>query len=103
MSFIRKIKKKNGQVYLAEVENQWIHGKVVQKHIRYISKDFNEEEVISLKDIQVDSVRIYGPLLALHTIAQKIGLPKVLGEYSNEILSMTYAHCLNYKSVSKMA
>lgn len=37
MVFIRKIKKKNG-VYLAEVENKWIDGKVVQKHIRYIGK-----------------------------------------------------------------
>lgn len=37
MAFIRKIKKKNG-IYLAEVENKWINGKVVQKHIRYIGK-----------------------------------------------------------------
>ena len=37
MSYIRKIKK-NGKVYLAEVEGKRINGKVVQKHIRYIGK-----------------------------------------------------------------
>ena len=89
MSFIRRIRKKNGQVYLAEVESKWVNGKSVQKHIRYIGKEVDGEVVVSLssKDLQVDSVRVYGPLLALHSIAQKIGLPKVLGEYSNETLS----------------
>ena len=37
MSFIKKIKK-NGRIYLAEVENKWIDGKSVQKHIRYVGK-----------------------------------------------------------------
>jgi transposase len=35
MTYIRKIKKKNG-TYLAEVEGKWINGKSVQRHIRYI-------------------------------------------------------------------
>lgn len=38
MSFIRKIKRGNS-VYYAEVENKWINGKVVQRHIRYLGKD----------------------------------------------------------------
>ncbi len=38
MSFIRKIKRGNS-VYYAEVENKWIDGKVMQKHIRYLGKD----------------------------------------------------------------
>ena len=103
MSFIRRIKK-NGQVYLAEVEGKRINGKVVQKHIRYIGKEVNGETVISLssKDIQVDSVKVYGPLLVFHSIAKKIKLPEMLGEYSNEILSMVYAHCIDYKSVRNM-
>ena len=103
MSFIRRIKK-GGQVYLAEVEGKRISGKVVQKHIRYIGKEVDGETVISLssKDIQVDSVRVYGPLLVFHSIAKKIKLPEILGKYSNEILSMVYAHCMNYKSVCNM-
>ena len=38
MSYIRKIKK-NGKIYLAETESQWINGKSVQKHIRYIGTE----------------------------------------------------------------
>ena len=89
---------------MTEVENKWIDGKVVQKHIRHLGKEVNAKPSLSLssEDIQVDSVRIHGPLLALHAIAQKIDLPKVLGKYSNEILSIVYAHCLNYKSVRNM-
>lgn len=104
MSFIRKIKKKDGQVYLAEVESKWLNGKSVQRHIRYIGKEVDGEMVVSLssKDLQVDSVKVYGPLLALHGMAQKIRLPKILGKYSNEILSMVYAHCLDYKSIRNM-
>ena len=87
-----------------EVENKRINGKVVQRYIRYIGKEVNGEKVISIssKDLQVDGVKIYGPLLVFHRISQKIKLPEVLGEYSNEILSMVYAHCLNYKSIRKM-
>jgi hypothetical protein len=40
MSFIRKIKK-NDHIYYAEVENERVNGKVVQRHIRYIGKDPN--------------------------------------------------------------
>ena len=35
MSFIRKIKRGNA-VYLAEVKNIRVDGKVVQKHLRYV-------------------------------------------------------------------
>jgi len=38
MSFIRKIKQR-GKTYYAEVENVWIDGKCVQKHIRSIGTD----------------------------------------------------------------
>ena len=103
MSFTRKIKK-NGKTYLAEVESKWIDGKCVQKHIRYLGKEVEGEKIISIssKDLQVDSVKVHGPLLIFHNIAQKISLPKILGEYSNEILSMVYAHCMDYKSLRNM-
>ncbi len=38
MSFIRKIKK-GDKIYYAEVVNERIDGKVVQRHIRYLGKD----------------------------------------------------------------
>ena len=103
MSFIRK-QKKGDHIYLHEVENKRINGKVVQKYIRYIGKEVNGERIVSISsnDLEVDSVRIYGPLLVLHSIAKKIKLPEILGKYSNEILSMVYAHCLDYKSLRNM-
>ena len=103
MSFIRKIKKGN-KIYLAEVEGKRINGKVVQKYIRYIGREVNKETVITIAstDLEVEHVKIHGPLFILHQIAAEINLPKILGKYANEILSMVYAHCLDYKSVNNM-
>ncbi len=103
MSYIRKIKK-NGKTYLAEVEGKRINGKVVQKHIRYIGKEVDEKKVISISsdDLQVNEVKVYGPLLVLDSISKKLELQNMLGSYSNEILSMVYAHCLNYQSLNNM-
>lgn len=103
MSFIRRIKRKSS-VYLAEVENQWIDGKCVQKHIRYVGKEADDKTVLStsLSDLEVEQVKAYGPLLVLDHLAQEIELQKQLGEYGAEILSMVYAHCLDYKSINQM-
>ena len=103
MSFIRKIKKKSG-TYLAEVENRWEDGKVRQKHIRYIGKLEDDKTVLStsVSDVTVDSVRMMGALPVLDEIAKSIDLPLLLGEFSDEILSMVYAHCLDYKSLNHM-
>jgi len=38
MSFVRKIKQR-GKTYYAEVENQWINGTCVQRHIRSLGTD----------------------------------------------------------------
>jgi transposase len=103
MSFTRRIKK-GGSVYLAEVENTRIDGKVVQRHIRYIGREVDGQTVlsVSMSDVEVDEVKLFGPLLVLHHIAQAIGLPKFLGPYANEILSLVYAHCIDFQSVSQM-
>lgn len=103
MSFIRKIKK-NGKTYLAEVENRWVNGKVVQKHIRYIGKEADGKTILSssLSDAVVDEVKLYGPLIVLDYLAKKIRLPELLGPYAMEMLAMAYAHCLDYKSVNQM-
>lgn len=103
MSFIRKIKR-NGNIYLAEVENMWVDGKVVQKHIRYIGKEADGKTVLSssISDAVVDEVKLYGPLLVLDYLAKKIQLPELLGPHALELLAMAYAHCLDYKSVNQM-
>ncbi len=72
MSFIRRIKR--GKVtYLAEVENKRVDGKVIQKHIRYIGKEENGETVISMSssDLEIEKVKVYGPLLVLDKILGK--------------------------------
>lgn len=103
MSFIRKIKTKSG-TYLAEVENRWIDGKVVQKHIRYVGREVDGETLLSssLSDVAIDEVKVYGPVLVLDCLAKKIGLPELLGDRAREILAMVYAHCLDYKSINRM-
>lgn len=103
MSFIRRIKR-NGRVYLAEVENKWIQGKCVQRHIRYVGREADGRTLLaaSISEVEVEQVKLYGPLLILHHLAQEIQLPDQLGDYSQEILSLVYAHCLDYRSLNQM-
>lgn len=104
MSFIRKIKK-GGKIYLAEVENVRIDGKVKQRHIRYIGKETDGKIILSssLSNVKIDQVKLSGPLLALNHIAQEIKLSEILGDYGDEILSLVFAHCLDYKSINQMS
>lgn len=103
MSFIRKIKR-GAYTYLAEVENRWVKGKVVQKHIRYVGKELSGKPILSgsVANAEVTKVTIWAPLLVLHTLAKQIRLPEILGEHGQYLLSMAYAHCLDPKSVNKM-
>ncbi len=104
MSYIRK-RKRNGKIYLEEVESKRIGGKVVQKHIRYVGKEADGQTVLSasVSDVEIEKVKVYGPLMVLHHIAKEIGLEECLGSFAVEILSMVYAHCLDYQSVNQMA
>jgi transposase len=103
MSFIRQIKR-GDKTYLAEVENRRVGTKVVQRFIRYVGKEANGRTVLStsLSDVEVDQVKLYGPLMVLHHLATEIRLPELLGQYSQEILSLVYAHCLDYRSLNYM-
>lgn len=104
MAFIRKIRK-NGAIYLAEVENKRVNGKVVQKHIRYVGKEVDGQTILSssISDVAVDKVKLYGPLIALNHIAEELNLHNLLGDFSSEILSLVFAHCIDYKSVNEMS
>jgi transposase len=103
MSFIRKIKR-GDRTYLAEVENRWIDGRCVQKHVRYIGKEVDDKVVVasSISNIEVTEIKLFGPLLVLDSLAKAIDVESMLGEYGKEILSMVYAHCLDFKSINKM-
>ena len=89
MSFIRRIKRQ-GRVYLAEVENKWIKGKCVQRHIRYVGRQADGKTLLaaSLSEVEVEQVKLYGPLLVLNHLAKEIQLAEQLGSYSQEILSL---------------
>ncbi|MFH2040884.1 MAG: hypothetical protein ABIJ35_00020, partial [Acidobacteriota bacterium] len=103
MSFIRKIKKGNS-VYLAEVENQRIGGKVVQKHLRYVGKEVDDKPILtgSVERSCVDRVTIFGPLLVLDEIAKQIDLAEALGDYGDYLLSLAFAHCVAPDSLRGM-
>ncbi|MBU3913787.1 MAG: IS1634 family transposase [Nanoarchaeota archaeon] len=103
MSFVRKIKR-GKCIYLAEVENKWIGGKVIQKHIRYVGKELNGERILSgsIKNSEVTKVSIWAPLIALNTLAKEINLLTTLGDYGKYLMSLAYAHCLEPKSINKM-
>lgn len=103
MSFIRKIKR-GKFTYLAEVENNWVNGKVVQKHIRYVGREINGKRIFSgtAEEIEITGVKIWGPLMILDKLSKQINLSTLLGNYGDYLLSMVYAHCLEPKSVNKM-
>ena len=103
MAFIRKYNK-GGKTYLAEVENVREGGRVVQRFLRYVGREADGKTILScsMSEAKIESVKLFGPLMVLHSIAESIGLPEILGEYSAEILSMVYAHCLDYKSLNQM-
>ena len=103
MSFVKRIKK-NGKVYLAEVESVRVNGKVVQRHIKYLGKEADGKTVLSssISNFSVQKVKLYGPLMVLNHLAQEIGLSEIFGEYGDEILSLVYAHCLDYRSINRM-
>jgi len=103
MSFVRRIKRQ-GRVYLAEVENRWIKGTCVQRHIRYVGREADGKTLLaaSLSEVEVEQVKLYGPLLVLNHLAKEIQLADQLGSYSQEILSLVYAHCLDYRSLNHM-
>jgi len=103
MAFIRRIKKREF-TYLAEVENKWVNGKVIQKHIKYVGKELNGKKILSgsIADAEITKVTIWAPLLILNTIAKQINLSKTLGDYGEYLLSLAYAHCLDPKSINKM-
>jgi len=103
MAFIRKLKNKSG-TYLVEVESYRKDGKVKQRYKKYIGKEVDGKKILasSISNIEIEGVRVYGPLMILNHIAQGINLSRILGEYGDEILSMVYAHCVEPKSINQM-
>jgi hypothetical protein len=54
------------------VENEWVKGKVIQRHIRYVGREADGKTLLapSLSEVEVEQVKLYGPLLVLHHLAK---------------------------------
>ena len=101
MPFIRKIKRGN-RIYLAEVENNRDGGKVRQKLIRYLGLDptcVENDIPFKINDLKVGPVKVFGAIIALESIAKELGLFDLLGDIAKPILTLVFAHCLEYRSV----
>ena len=42
---------------------------------------------------------MFGPVIALESIAQELGFFELLGDIAAPILTLVFAHCLDYRSV----
>jgi hypothetical protein len=104
MSFIRKIKRGNA-VYLAEVENVRVDGRVIQKHLRYVGKEIDDKLFLTgpVERAEVDKVSVYGPLLILDAVAKQLDLGPLLGEDGDYLLSLAFAHCVAPDSLAGIA
>jgi transposase len=101
LPFIRKIKRGN-RVYLAEVENNRDGAKVRQKLIRYLGLDptcIENDIPFKINDLKVGPVKVFGAIIALESIAKELGLFDLLGDIAEPILTLVFAHCLEYRSV----
>jgi transposase len=103
MAYLKKVKKKSG-TYLVKVESYREDGKVKQRYLGYVGKEVDGKTILSssISNIEIENVKVYGPLMVLNHLAQEINLSETLGDYGDEILSMVYAHCVEPKSVNQM-
>lgn len=100
MSFVRKIKK-GDSVYLAEVENVWVDGKVKQKHIRYLGKEVDGRAVkmVSSDMIRVQDVKRSLDVLAVDSIAKELGLDEIENKH---LLALIYSNLLERRSINRL-
>jgi transposase len=101
MAFIRKIKSR-GRVYLAEVENQRVDGKVKQKFIRYVGVEPSQNRKLfpsSNDEMNISGVKVFGSIICLDSIARRLGFYEIFGDQAPAILSLIYCHCHDYRSV----
>lgn len=101
MVFLKRIKR-GDCVYLAEVKSVREGSRVRHEFIRYVGKEVDNKTVLSgsIERAEITKVSIHGPLLVLHDIATRLGLPEIFGDYAPYILSLAYAHCVEPGSLS---
>ena len=110
MGFIRKIKQR-GKTYYAEVENQWINGKCVQKHIRSLGTDPKQPNNIPIDAVHFSylALKLMQDALTpndLFEMLEKMGQPVKKEELERiginyDFGKKTYSISLFYKRTSK--
>ena len=110
MGFIRQIKQR-GKIYYAEVENQWINGKCVQKHIRSLGTDPKQPNNISIEPVHFSylALRLMQDTLTpndLFEMLEKMGQPVKKEELERiginyDFVKKTYSISLFYKKISR--
>jgi len=50
----------------------------------------------------VETVKLHGPVHALHAVSEDLGLEDILGDYSAEILMLVYSHILRPESLNNV-
>ena len=70
MSYIKK-RKRNGRVYLEEVESIRVNGKVKQKHLRYIGKEVDNKTIVYKKVLHDDVIQLF-----IEVKYEKVNIPK---------------------------
>jgi hypothetical protein len=110
MGFIRQIKQR-GKTYYAEVENQWINGKCVQKHIRSLGTDPKNPTKIPIEPVHfsylalrlmqdgLTSTDLFEMIENMGQPIRKDDLSRISINYDFE--KKTYSISLSYKKKSK--
>jgi transposase len=100
MVFIRKVKV-GKNVYLAEVENIRVNGKVKQNFIKYLGKEIDGKPVkkVFANEIEVKSVKQSLDVLAVDKIAEELGIKSIENPY---VTSLVYSQLLESKSINKL-
>ena len=80
-------------------------GKVRHRYIRAVGKLDKDGNIIpnmKVKDVEVETVKLHGPVHALHAVSEDLGLEDILGDYSAEILMLVYSHILRPESLNNI-
>ena len=75
------------------------------RYIRSVGKlDENGNLIPSMKAkyVEVETVKLHGPVCALHKISKDLKLEDILGKYTPELLMLVYSHILRPESLNNI-
>lgn len=100
MGFIRRYKK-GEKVYLAEVKNVRVNGKVKQKFIRYLGREMNGQPIkkVEVNNIVIENVKRSLDVLAIDKTAEELNLKSLQNKY---VLALVYSQLLENRSINKL-